>query len=120
MVLYWHPEGQVAGVKAAVIARWFVIADVVSFIVQATDGLMASPTASANIIRTGLNIYLGGMALQELFIVVFLGLMIAFQRRCVQNEQFDRKPSWRPLLFALYGVLVFITVSYPANVLARR
>ncbi len=111
MVLYWHPEGKVAGFRAAVIARWFVIADVMSFIVQATGGIMASPTAGADIIRTGLNIYLGGTALQQFFIVVFLGLMIAFQRRCAQHERFDGKRGWRPLLFALYGALGCITVS---------
>lgn len=110
MVLYWHPEGKVAGFRAAVIARWFVIADVVSFIVQAVGGIMASPSASASIIRTGLNIYLGGMALQQFFIVVFLGLMIAFQRQCSRHQVLAARPAWRPLLFGLYGVLVCITV----------
>ena len=118
MVLYWHPEGKVLGFRAAVIARWFVLADIFSFIVQAAGGIMASPEASATIIQTGLNIYLGGMGLQQLFIVFFLGLMVAFQRRCARHESFGAKRSWKPLLFGLYGVLVCITVSCPLNVSA--
>ncbi len=116
MVLYWHPEGKVVGFRAAVIARWFVLADIFSFIVQATGGIMASPDAGTAIIKIGLNIYLGGMGLQQLFIFIFLGLMIAFQRRCAQHESFDVKRSWKPLLFGLYGVLVCITVSHPLSV----
>ncbi|KAK4150434.1 RTA1 like protein-domain-containing protein [Chaetomidium leptoderma] len=109
MVLYWHPEGKVAGLRATVIAKWFVLADVLSFIVQGAGGIMASPDAGATIIQIGLNIYLGGMGLQQLFIVLFLGLMVMFQRRCNRAEKLDGKPSWKPLLFALYGVLVCIT-----------
>ena len=118
MVLYWHPEGKVMGFRAAMIARWFVLADVFSFIVQAAGGIMASPEASATIIQTGLNIYLGGMGLQQFFIVFFLGLMIAFQRRCARHESFGAKPSWKPLLLGLYSVLACITVSCPLNVSA--
>ncbi|KAK3291081.1 RTA1 like protein-domain-containing protein [Chaetomium fimeti] len=110
MVLYWHPEGKIAGMKATVIARWFVIADVLSFLVQGAGGIMATPSAGANAVRIGLNIYLGGLGLQELFVLLFLGLMVLFQRQCSRTKTLDEKPSWRPLLFALYIVLVCITV----------
>ncbi|KXX74504.1 Protein RTA1 [Madurella mycetomatis] len=114
MVHYWHPERKIAGLRATAIAKWFVLADILSFIVQGVGGIMASPDASANIIRIGLNIYLAGMGLQQFFIITFLGLMVAFQRRCtrasVEYSAVDEKRSWKPLLFALYGVLVCITV----------
>jgi hypothetical protein len=112
MVLFWHPEGKVAGFRAAVIARWFVLADILSFVVQAVGGIMASPGASANIIQIGLNIFMGGIGLQLLFILVFLGLMGAFHRRCSQAPQVvdGGKRGWRPLLWGLYGVLVCIIV----------
>lgn len=119
MVLYWHPEGKIVGLKAAVIARWFVLADILSFIVQGVGGVMASPDANATVVRIGLNIYLAGMGLQQLFIVLFLGLMAAFQKRCTRPGGADGKPSWRPLLFGLYGVLVCITVSFGSFVLIR-
>lgn len=111
MVLYWHPEGRIAGLKASVIARWFVLADVLSFIVQGVGGVMATPSASADVIRIGLNIYLGGLGLQEFFVLLFFGLMVLFQRQCSRRTALDGKPSWKPLLFGLYAVLVFITVS---------
>jgi hypothetical protein len=54
------------------------------------------------------------MGLQQLFIVVFLGFMIAFQKRCCRGNTLSHgKRCWRPLLFGLYGVMVCITVSLP-------
>ena len=111
MVLYWHPEGRIAGLKASVIAKWFVLADVLSFIVQGAGGVMATPSAGADAIRIGLNIYLGGLGLQEFFVLLFFGLMVLFQRQCGRRRASDGKPNWRPLLFGLYAVLVCITVS---------
>ncbi len=115
MVLYWHPEGKVAGLKAKSIAMWFVLADIISFIIQGVGGVMASPSSSPEIVKVGLNIYLSGMGLQQFFILLFVSLMIAFQRRCSQLSSatlsYDGKRSWRPLLYSQYGVLVCITVS---------
>ncbi|KAH6611789.1 RTA1 like protein-domain-containing protein [Chaetomium sp. MPI-SDFR-AT-0129] len=113
MVLYWHPEGRVAGLRATVIAKCFVWADVLSFIVQAAGGIMANPGSSADVIRIGLNIYLSGVGVQQFFIVVFVGLMYAFQRRCNRARGtfgYDGKRNWKPLLFSQYGVLTCITV----------
>lgn len=116
MVHFYLPGGKVAGFRAGGIARWFVLADVVSFVVQAAGGIMASPSSSQEIVRVGLDIYLGGMGLQQGCILVFVGLMWAFQRRCGREGVMgDGKRSWKPLLFALYGVLVCITVSLPLN-----
>jgi hypothetical protein len=115
MVLYWHPEGKVAGLRATAIAKWFVLADVVTFIIQGVGGVMASPSSKPDIVKVGLNIYLSGMGLQQFFILLFLGLMYAFQKRCnlmpAAGWGYDGKKSWRPLLFSQYGVLVCITVS---------
>jgi hypothetical protein len=115
MVLYWHPEGKIAGFRAKAIAKWFVLADIICFIVQGAGGIMASPTSSDQIIKVGLNIYLSGMGAQQFFILIFLGLMYAFQKRCnqAQGSAFghDGKRSWRPLLYSQYAVLVCITVS---------
>ncbi|GAB1318302.1 RTA1 like protein-domain-containing protein [Madurella fahalii] len=114
MVHYWHPKNKVAGLRATAIASWFVFADILSFIIQGVGGIMAGPDGDANIIRIGLNIYLAGMGVQQFFIIIFLGLMVAFQRHCTRTSAEysadDRKRSWKPLLFALYAVLVCITV----------
>ena len=106
--------------RARTIARWFVLADVVSFVVQAVGGVMAGPGNDPVLIKRGLDIYTGGSALQQGFIFVFVGLMVLFQRRCNQVENIGSpdetgpvKRSWKPLLYGLYGVLLFITVSLP-------
>ena len=117
MVHYWHPEGKIAGVRAKRIALWFVLADIICFIIQGVGGIMASPGASPDTIKIGLNIYLAGMGMQQFFIVVFLGLMVMFQMRCNRviaegNLAHEGKRPWKPLLFALYGVLVCITVCF--------
>jgi hypothetical protein len=114
MVHYWHPRSKVLGIRARVISKSFVLADIITFIIQAAGLIMASPGASASIIQTGLNIYMGGMGLQQFFIAMFCCLMIAFQeagnRARGRSPNEDGKRSWKPLLFALYGVLLCITV----------
>lgn len=124
MVQYWHPQQKVF-LKARTIGMWFVLADILSFIIQAVGGVMASPGSDPEYIKRGLNIYTGGTALQQLFIFIFIGLMIVFQRQAsgqppyssVGGEYYSEtsrgvpKKSFKPLLFALYGALLFITVS---------
>src|SRR6201994_2012073 len=108
------PEKRVV-VKATSMAKYFVTFDILSFVVQAVGGLMASPGASASIIKSGINVYMIGIGLQEFFILSFLGLMITFHRRAIQLEnsgEANRERSWRGLLYALYAVLTAITVSY--------
>ncbi|KAK4245133.1 RTA1 like protein-domain-containing protein [Corynascus novoguineensis] len=117
MVHYWHPEGRVGGMRAAVIARWFVVADILCFLVQLVGGVMANPQSGPTIMQVAMYVYTGGTSLQQLFILIFLGLMVAFQRRCSRaspttpdGDESVEKPGWRPLLYALYAVLVCITV----------
>ncbi|KAK4118554.1 hypothetical protein N657DRAFT_694374 [Parathielavia appendiculata] len=114
MVLYWHPEGKIAGLRATAIAKWFVLADILTFIIQGVGGIMANPNSGTEIIKIGLNIYLGGMGAQQFFILIFYGLMYAFWRRCTRAEAssygHNGKRSWRPLLYSQYGVLLCITV----------
>lgn len=114
MVYFFVPEQRVFGVRASSLAKYFVIADIVSFIVQGAGGIMASPTASDVVIKTGINIYMGGMGLQEFFVLLFTFLMVRFQLRVAELDQAGlntRRPSWRGLTYALYGVLTAITVS---------
>lgn len=114
---FFIPDQRIWGIKPASIAKYFVWADVVTFIIQAVGGIMASPGAGPNIIQIGLDIYLAGMSLQQFFILLFLVLMITFHRRANKNSPEDvladgqKKRSWRPLQIMLYVVLALITVS---------
>jgi hypothetical protein len=132
MVRFYMPNRKVAFVKASHVSKMFVWADIFSFIVQAAGGVMVTPSASASTQRLGMHIYEGGIGLQELFILCFLGLMIAFHVRVrklnrsrpvlPEEDTFDADVAEEPqemkktkgalwLLYALYAVLAFITVS---------
>jgi hypothetical protein len=104
-------------------SKYFVWADVTTFIIQAVGGIMASPGAEPNIIQTGLRVYLAGMGIQMVCIAVFIVLMILFHKRAhtldadIGHSFNDKKRSWKPLLFALYGVLAAILVRLPSSIL---
>ncbi|OTA07160.1 hypothetical protein A9Z42_0080090 [Trichoderma parareesei] len=126
MVHFYMPDRKVSFVKASHVSKLFVWADILSFIVQAAGGVMVTPSASASTQRLGMHIYEGGIGLQELFILCFLGLMIAFHVRVrklgrpeedalgadvgehLQEMKKTRGALW--LLYALYAVLAFITM----------
>lgn len=117
MVYYFLPEKRVWAIKSQSLSKYFVWADVATFIVQAAGGIMASPGADPKVIKIGLNVYLAGMGIQLFFIVVFVWLMMLFHKQAwmldanVSSSFNAEKQSWKPLLFALYAALVFIFVS---------
>jgi hypothetical protein len=122
MVYYFLPDQRVWIFQGQKMSKYFVWADVATFIVQAAGGVMASPSADASTIKTGLNVYIAGLSFQQFFIIVFLSLMIVFHRRALQldNVSVDvsrgdaliQKRAWQPLLFALYATLTAITVYF--------
>lgn len=69
MVHFFHPERRCAGLKAASIAKYFVWADIASFLVQAAGGMMLNPGSGADVQRIGLKVYMAGVGVQEGFIV---------------------------------------------------
>lgn len=76
---------------------------------------MAGPGASPESQKKGLNIYMGGIGMQEGFVIMFLGLVIKFHRNQLQAERLgrlaaDKITGWRWLIWALYGCLLAITV----------
>ncbi|KAL7907583.1 RTA1 like domain-containing protein [Trichoderma velutinum] len=108
--------------------KLFVWADILSFIMQATGGIMPSPGIPPTVEKLGLNLYEAGIGVQEFFIVCFLMLMIVFHRRNLQLararnihlEDIDMdnhldmgrypKKGWEKLLYSLYAVLGFISI----------
>jgi hypothetical protein len=53
---------------------------------------------------------MGGIGVQEFFIVVFVSLAVQFQRKVVRIDGAWRGESWRPLLYTLYALLLLITI----------
>jgi len=112
LVYYLIPSQSILKLKAPSLAKYFVIADIVAFVVQAIGGSMASPGASSTVISIGLKIYMVGIGMQQGFIVIFFFLMlIAHSKVSKAERQIDvRDKTWKPLHYALYGVLLAITV----------
>ena len=76
---------------------------------------MAGPGSTPDSQRKGLNIYMGGIGMQEGFIVLFLGLVIKFHLDQIKADRFGRLTAhkmtgWRQLIYALYGCLAAITI----------
>lgn len=114
LVYYILPEQKVGGIQALKLAKYFVWFDILSFIVQAVGGVMVSPGSDAKVIQIGIDVYMAGIGLQEAFILFFTFLMVRFHRRAIGLERegivMNRERKWRFLLFALYTVLLAITV----------
>lgn len=76
---------------------------------------MAGPGASPESQRKGLDLYMGGIGMQEGFIVLFLGLAVKFHRDQLQAEKsgrlaFNKIAGWRWMIWALYTCMLAITV----------
>lgn len=112
MVHYFLPESRVWKIKGASLAKCFVWADILAFIIQGVGGLMANPGNDSSTMKTGVDVYMGGIAVQEAFVLFFISLMVLFHRQSISLETSIRvrERPWRPLLYALYGVLLAITV----------
>lgn len=94
----------------------FVVLDFISFVVQMIGGMLAGPTASQAEQMKGIHIYMGGIGLQQCFIVMFIGIAVKFQLELknlgLQGKlDVTSKKGWEKLLWAIYAGLVFITVS---------
>jgi RTA1 like protein len=116
MIHFFHPSQRVGRVKGSSVAKYFVWADIVSFLVQGTGGSMLSPGNSAQTMKTGLDTYMAGVGLQEGFIIVFIGLIVKFQRDMLEVERKGEvrlgRERWRGLVWTLYAVLLLISVSF--------
>ncbi|RAK71482.1 RTA1 domain-containing protein [Aspergillus fijiensis CBS 313.89] len=113
MVYYFLPEKKVAGIRAEKLAKIFIWLDVSSFIVQATGGIMDSDFSN-EMDKIGLHVYTAGIAVQQFFIVCFIGLLIAFHRRMRQGhgrqDMMGDRQRWQALVFAMYASLSCITI----------
>lgn len=114
MIHFFVPEKRIWPFKPSQLAIIFVCLDFCSFLVQAAGGSMATPGASASTIKTGLDIYMGGIGVQQFFICCFLLLAVQFHRKMLQLEKQGGlrgdKMWWKGLLYSLYFSLIAITV----------
>ncbi|KAK2732942.1 hypothetical protein FQN57_002427 [Myotisia sp. PD_48] len=110
MVHFFLPDKQCFGISARKLTLIFVLLDVIAFLVQgSSSSLMTSDTPSTT--RIGINIYMGGIGLQELFVLLFTALSIRFHKKMAIAEQIQAPLyPWRSLLYAVYAGLALISV----------
>jgi hypothetical protein len=112
MVYFFLPSHMVSSIPASILAIIFVSLEFVSFVIQLTGGSYAGPTAPLAMQMKGVHIYMGGIGLQQFFILIFLGLAIKSHLEITQLERHKMaKPGWKRLLFTIYKSLAFITVA---------
>ncbi|KAI1610971.1 RTA1 domain-containing protein [Exophiala viscosa] len=112
MIHFFIPSHSLFSIPASTLAVGFVSLDFVSFIIQLIGGSWAGPTAPAAKQLQGIHIYMGGIGLQQFFILIFVGFGVKFQREMLELERrgVPAKKKWRGLLYTLYTTLGLITV----------
>ncbi|KAF5677546.1 RTA1-like protein [Fusarium heterosporum] len=114
MVYCFTPSHSLIGMPAATLAAIFVGLDIISFIVQLVGGSMAGPGSPPEEQMKAVHIYMGGIGLQEFFIIIFIVLCVLFQKKMRQMRQENIKASstsdWGMLLCTLYFSLAMISV----------
>jgi hypothetical protein len=120
LVHFLHPKKRLWGIEAVKMGRWFVWLDILSFIVQAAGGLMMNQENGAKAIEIGRNVYMSGVGVQQLFILIFLGMIIKFHvdvlelerdgQLCDANGSRRRIARWKWLIYTLYAVLGLVTI----------
>lgn len=109
LVHMFMPNHSLFKIKGSLMASLFVCLDVLAFIVQlyGAIGALSKNTATA---KNGLNIYTGGVALQEFFVAGFTVLVFIFVRKLKGGE--STKVDIRKALIltkVLFLVLALIT-----------
>ncbi|CAG8949162.1 hypothetical protein HYFRA_00004784 [Hymenoscyphus fraxineus] len=109
MVFQYLPNQKLGGIKAQRMALYFVILDIVSFIVQIGGGLMVI-SKNNRTRENGLHIYTAGLVLQECFILVFAALVFTFNRRVKREASVEQAARAKKLVLALYASLFLISI----------
>lgn len=128
MIHCFLPEQKIWGIRARKLAVWFVCADILSFLTQLGGGSMIQNGSDNNTLMLGIHLYMGGIGLQEFFILIFTAFAFRFRTRMIKIERGEeigfrvegqdptmgledrsRRSSWRFLLYALLGTLALIT-----------
>ncbi|KAJ7600614.1 RTA1 like protein-domain-containing protein [Mycena floridula] len=105
IVYCFLPAKKIYGIPASRLALYFVLLDITSFVIQAAGGLLGN-SKDPKTLQLGLHIYMGGIAFQEVFVVVFIGLAIKLYRELNALGSTE----WKPLLRVLLVTLALITI----------
>ena len=112
MIHYFHPTHRIFSIPASIMSIIFVTLDILSFAIQLVGGSYATRNDPIEKQMKGVHIYMGGIAIQQFFIFVFLTIAVKFH---LEMKKLDRgmgsKLGWTRLIWTLYASLVFVTVG---------
>ncbi|KAH8898861.1 hypothetical protein GQ53DRAFT_612491, partial [Thozetella sp. PMI_491] len=108
------PERRLLRIQASWLAKLFVLADVVSFGIQAAGGSMLADSDGPNKVSTGQHIYMAGIGVQLVFVLVFISFGVAFVGQLAvlsRDDLVERRGKWLwPLVLSVFIVLVLIVI----------
>ncbi|KAF8180780.1 RTA1 like protein-domain-containing protein [Mycena galopus ATCC 62051] len=105
-VNFFIPEKRIGGVGARRLSLLFVLLDITSFLVQAGGGSLIDSN-TPKIALLGIHIYMGGIGLQQLFILGFTGLAVRFHYKM---KRIGGTTEWKRPLYLMYASLALITL----------
>ncbi|KAL7916612.1 RTA1 like domain-containing protein [Trichoderma velutinum] len=113
MMWNYIPSAKIYRITAWSFSAYFVIFDIIALLIQVAGAASsgASRTADQQVLNA-IHIYMGGVALQQFFILVFLVYAIKFHRTILGQvrQGVEGVSSAFPLLYAIYIVLMLITM----------
>jgi hypothetical protein len=121
MINFFIPDQKLRGISARRFGMIFVCLDIFAFFVQMVGAAFTTgENTKKDVVLLGIHIYMGGIGLQELFIIGFTVLtiqlhltMIGMERMGYRSEKMTNSPfPWRWLFYTIYFALAMITVSY--------
>lgn len=115
MVWNFTSRAKVFGITAWRFTLIFVVLDIVAFVIQVYGAAMtqSGPNLSEETILRYLHIYMGGVGVQQLFILTFLVYAFGFHRTVLQERLLDSNINAKcmTLLYTLYICVGLISVS---------
>ncbi|KAJ5231832.1 uncharacterized protein N7469_006420 [Penicillium citrinum] len=110
MVWNFSDDARVLHVRPWRFGLFFVLLDIIAFIVQVGGAAMAAgEDISYKTQMLGLHIYMGGVGAQQLFVLLFILCAICFHLKIRRQQRPDLKKAVL-LLYVLYACLALITM----------
>ncbi|KAJ7272982.1 RTA1 like protein-domain-containing protein [Mycena rebaudengoi] len=84
-VVYCFGDQRVLGIGARRLALVFVLLDITAFLMQAAGGSFTN-NEDPKVVLMGLHIYMGGIGLQECFVLLFIGVVTRFHYKMLHPD----------------------------------
>ncbi|KAH6869515.1 RTA1 like protein-domain-containing protein [Thelonectria olida] len=114
LVYFLHPQRRIVGISAQWLAKCFVTADMMCFIIQAVGGVLIADQNSDDNAELGRKIYMAGIGVQLGCVLVFIVVHCLFYRVLALNARVGKltiqNRRTMPLFWVIYVVLGLIII----------